>query len=169
MNTVQILFLLQLHDSSCLLDWTPDSLQTNPPSVFFWSFHSQSSLCTHTFAWFEIFLLMLHCLSVTVSLAKLGRRANSHLLNHLWNQTSSSYPIDCVCVHVCVCACVCVCVCIKCLCACVCVCVCVYMCVCVYVCACLHKLFWLCFVLCCVMSYVFQFGESAHERVHYCY
>ena len=47
--------------------------------------------------------LMVHRLSGTVSLAKLDHQAHSHLLNHLWNLTASSYPIDSVCVCVCVC------------------------------------------------------------------
>ena len=39
-----------------LLDWTPDSLQTNPPSMpFFQYFRSLSSVCAHTFTWSEIF------------------------------------------------------------------------------------------------------------------
>ena len=58
-------------DYSCLLDWTPDSLQTNlPATFFFWYFHSLSSLCVHALTWSEIFFL---CCTVcrTVSLAKL--------------------------------------------------------------------------------------------------
>ena len=33
---------------------------------------------------------------------------HQHLLSHLWNLTSSSYPIDSVCVRVCACVCACV-------------------------------------------------------------
>ena len=32
-----------------------------------------------------------------------------------------------------------------------------------------RSLFWLCFVLCLLMGYVFQFGEIAYETVHYYY
>ena len=42
-----VLQLPQL-DCSCLIDWTPDSLQTNPTAMFFfWYFHSLSFLCVH--------------------------------------------------------------------------------------------------------------------------
>ena len=33
------------------------------------------------------------------SVANLDHQTHSHLSNHHWNLTSSSYPIDCVCVH----------------------------------------------------------------------
>ena len=74
--------------------------------------------CTHLVR--DLFLL-LHHLSGTVSLSKLDHLTHSHLSNHLWNFTSSSYPTDTksvcvsVCVYVCVyvCACVCVCVCAR--------------------------------------------------------
>ena len=98
--------------------------------------------------------LMLHHLSGTVSLSKLDQ-THSHLLNHLWYLTSSSYPIDSVWV-------------------------CVLACVGGWVCVCVGgggvvwsgvygSLFWLCFVLCFVMGYVLQFGDIAHKRVHYHY
>ena len=48
---------------------------------------------------------MQHRLSGTDSLANLDHQTHSHLSNHLWNLTSSSYPIDSVCVCVCVCVC----------------------------------------------------------------
>ena len=49
--------------------------------------------------------LMLHCLSGTVSLAKLDHQMHSHISDYLWNLTSSNYPIDCVCVvFLCSCA-----------------------------------------------------------------
>ena len=43
-------------------------------------------------------------------------------------------------------------------------------CICVCVCACSRKFVltqWLCFVLCFVMGYVLQFGETAHKRLCY--
>ena len=46
--------------------------------------------------------LMLHRLSGTVSIAKLGHQTNSDFSDHLWNPTSWNYLIDCmfgVCVH----------------------------------------------------------------------
>ena len=111
MNTVQTrFFVLKLPelDCSCLLDWTLDSLQTNPPAtLFFWYFHSLSSLCVHTLTWSEIFF-MLHSLSETVSLAKLDHQTHSHLLNHLWNLTSSSYPTDSLSLSLSLCVCVCI-------------------------------------------------------------
>ena len=75
--------------------------------------------------------LMLHHLSGTVSLAKLGHQTHSqsHLSNQLWNLTSSSCPTErewereSACVFVCMCVCmqacmhvcmhVCVCVCMR--------------------------------------------------------
>ena len=87
---------------SCLLEWTPYSLQTNPPAtLFLWYFHSLSSLCAHTRLVRDLFL-MLHRLSGTVSLSKLDHQIHSH---HFKNLTSSSYPTDCVCMcaHVCAC------------------------------------------------------------------
>ena len=48
-DTVQTCFpVLQLPqlDRPCLLDWTPERFQTNPPAMlFFWYFHSLFSLC----------------------------------------------------------------------------------------------------------------------------
>ena len=100
----------------------------------------------------DLFLMLLH-LSGTVCLAKLGHQTHSHLLNHLWNLTFSSYPIDC---HICVCVCVCMCLCVH-----------------AYVCVCLHMCEWVwsdcVLVLCFVMGYVFQFWEKARKRAHYCY
>ena len=49
--------------------------------------------CTHLVR--DLFL-MLHHLSGQVSFTKLGHQTHSHLSNHLWNLTSSNYPIDCV-------------------------------------------------------------------------
>ena len=84
----------------------------------------------------------------------------------------------CVCVSVCTCvrvrACVCVivCVCVR---ACVCVCECVCACACVCVCVCARAIalsnvyFDSALVLCFVMVYVLQSGETAHRRVHYYY
>ena len=120
-------------------------------------------LCTCTRLVKDLFLFLNH-LSVTVSLAKLGHLAHSHLSSfksHLLRQLSSL--IDSVSTCVCVCVCVCVCdreiqsVCVRvcvhvweierecgresvclCLCLCmgmhVCVCVCVCVCSCVSVC-----------------------------------
>ena len=56
-------------------------------------------LCTCT-DWVRGLFLMLHCLSGTASLAKLNHQTYSCLSNHLWNLSSSGYPVDCVCVHV---------------------------------------------------------------------
>ena len=74
-------------------------------------------------------------LSGPVSLAKLGHQTCSHLSNHLWNLTSSNYPVDCpsMCMYVCrrmhacvrVGGCTCMCVCMD---ACACVCVYVHVC-----------------------------------------
>ena len=60
-------------------------------------------LCART-RWVRDLFLMLHRLSGRVSRAKLDHQTHSHLLNHLWNLTSSSYPIDWVRARVCVCA-----------------------------------------------------------------
>ena len=49
-NTVQTCFSeLQMSqlDHSCRLDWTPVSLHNLPAMLFFWYFHSLSSLCAH--------------------------------------------------------------------------------------------------------------------------
>ena len=58
----------------------------------------------------------------------------------------------------------------MCVCVCVCVCVCASMCVCVCVCVCAHaSLFSLCFqflVLCFVMGYVLQSGDTAYKRIN---
>ena len=151
-----------------------------------WQFTNQPAVCVLLILPFSVFPLYAHIRLVCDLFAYAAPSVCNSLPCKVRSSSKltsfeSSLKLDlfklsywlCVCVCVCVrvCVCVCVCVCIKCLCVCVCVCVCVYMCVCVcvYVCACLHKLFWLCFVLCCVMSYVLQFGESAHERDHYCY
>ena len=72
-------------------------------------------------------------------------------------------------------ACVRVCVCVLCVCGvrarlCVRLCVCAFVCLCVCVCVrarARRSLFWRCFSF--VMGYVLQFGEIAHERVHYYY
>ena len=66
-------------------------------------------------------------------------KSHSQLWNHLWNLTSSSYPIDWLTRYVCVCVCV--------------VYVRVHVCACMCACMCAHvparrSLFWLCFVLC---------------------
>ena len=99
------------------------------------------------------FFLMLFRLSGTVSLAKIDYQTHSSLLNHLWNVTSSCYPIDCACMCACVRACMCACVgaCVR---VCVCVCVCSWKFDCVL-------------VLCFVTRYGLQFGEMAHKRVHH--
>ena len=95
-------FVFPLCAHSCLLEWTPYSLQTNPPAtLFLWYFHSLSSLCAHTCLVRDLFL-MLHRLSGTVSLSKLDHQIHSH---HFKNLTSSSYPIDCMCMCARVCAC----------------------------------------------------------------
>ena len=109
-------------------------LLTLPFSVFPW--------CAHTQLVRYLFLnLMLLCLSGTVSLAKLDHQTLTAFdLNHVWNLTSSSYPIDCACV-------------------------CIHVCVCVFVCACLRKFVLTCFVL----HFVLQFGEIARKKVHYYY
>ena len=114
--------------------------------------HNHTSLVRDLF-------LMLHHLSGTVSLAKLDHQTHSHLLNHLWNLTSSSYPIDSPCIYVWVCVCVCACVraCVR-----VCVRVCVRACVCVHVCSQKFVLTVFCSLLCnglCV-----HFGEMAHKK-----
>ena len=89
---------------------TLDSLHTNPPATLFSRyFHSLSSLCVHTLTWSEIFF-MLHRLSETVSHAKLDHQTHSHLLNHLWNLTSSSCSTFCLSLCARARACVCVCV-----------------------------------------------------------
>ena len=80
----------------------------------------------------------LHHLFRIVSLSKFDHQTNPHLLN----LPSSSYPV--ASLFVCV------------------LCVQVYVCVRAW-----GSLFRLCFVLCFVMGYVFQFGEVAHKRVHY--
>ena len=97
-------------------------------------------LCAHTCLVRDLFLC---CTSVsgTVSLAKFGRY--THLLNHFWNLTASSNPVDSAYVYMCVCVCVCVRVCVR-------VCVCVRTCVCACMHACVHthtrrSLFHLCF------------------------
>ena len=59
-----------------------------PATLFFWYFHSLSSLCVLALTGQRSFSYA--ALSVRVR--------SSHLSNHLWNLTSSSYPIDCVCV-----------------------------------------------------------------------
>ena len=66
-------------------------------------------LCARTRLVRDLFL-MLHRMSGTVSHSKIDYETHSHLLNHLWNLTSSSYPIDsvCACVRACVRVCVCV-------------------------------------------------------------
>ena len=81
-----------------LLDWAPESLQTNPPAtLFFWHFNSfVFTLCRCTCFLKDLFLT-LHSLSWTVSLAKLGHQTHC-LSNNLWNFTSLGYPIACVCV-----------------------------------------------------------------------
>ena len=55
--TISVQQLPQL-EGSCLLDRTPDSLQTKPPATLFFYFHSLSSLCAHTLTWPEIFFLL---------------------------------------------------------------------------------------------------------------
>ena len=55
--------------------------------------HAHTRLVTDLF-------LMLHHLSGTISLAKLGHQEHTHLSDRLWNLTSSSYPTDCVCTRV---------------------------------------------------------------------
>ena len=152
-----------------------------------WQFTNQPAICV---------LLMLPFCLPSVRSHSLGLRSFAYAAPSVCNSLpckvrssskltsfESSLKLDlfklsywlCVCVRVCVCVCVCVRVCVRaCVCGlnacvCVCVCVCAYMCVCmcVCVCACLHKLFWLCSLLC--NELVLKFGESAHERVHYCY
>ena len=114
-NTAQTCFsVLQLPElyCSCLLDWT-ESSQTNTQAILFfdtsilwsytllWYFHSLfPTFCMHSPGQ-RSFSYMLHCLSGTVSLAKLDHQTHSCLLNHLWNLTSSGYPVDSwVSVHV---------------------------------------------------------------------
>ena len=61
---------------SCLLDWTPESLQTNQPAtLFFWSFHSLSSLCVHALAWSEILFL---CCTVCLEQSPLQSKVIKH-------------------------------------------------------------------------------------------
>ena len=109
--------------------WQNPRRFTNPPTSYvllmilpFFVF----PLCACTCLVRNLFL-MLHCLSGTASLLKLDRQTHSHLSDHLWNLTPSSFSTDCacvcVCVHECVCACVQVCVCV---CMLVCVSMCVY-------------------------------------------
>ena len=107
MNTVQICFsVLKLPQLNhfCLLDWTPDSLQTNPPAaLFFWYFSSLSFLCVHTYSLGQK-SFSYAALSVWNSLflcAKFEHQTHSHLSKHLWNLASSSCPIDCVCAYTC--------------------------------------------------------------------
>ena len=75
--------------------------------------------------------------------AKLGHQTHSHLSNHLWNLTSSNYPTACGCVCTCLCACV-------------------------HAYASAHAVIYFdcVLVLCCVMGYLFQLGETAHKSVH---
>ena len=77
-----------------------------------------SSLCAHTHTHTQLkhspgqrSFFLLHCLSGAVFLLKLNCQTHSHLSNHLWTLTSSSY-IDFVCVSVCVCMCVFLCACV---------------------------------------------------------
>ena len=60
-NTAQthfsVLQLLQFDRSVCLPELLTVYVQINPPAtLFFWYFHSLSSLCTHTLTWSETFL-----------------------------------------------------------------------------------------------------------------
>ena len=77
---------------STWLNWKFTNQHTS--YTLLWYFHSLSSHFLHAFTWSEIFSYMLHCLSGTVSLAKLDHQTHSYLLNHLWNLTSSSCPVD---------------------------------------------------------------------------
>ena len=90
----------------CLLDWTPESLQTNLPAMlFFRYFHSLSSLCVH--AWWEIFF---SCCTIYLEQSPLKSEIikHTHSFQIIFEISSlqAILPTLCVCVCVCVRACV---------------------------------------------------------------
>ena len=104
-NTVRTRFSV-LQTASSLLRLSTELLKVYTPNRQLRSSSDTSILClpcvcacTHLVR--DLFLV-LHRPSGTVPLSKSDCQAHLHLLNHLSNLTSSSYPIDWVCVCVCV-------------------------------------------------------------------